>query len=451
MKTAKTRKDDLKTLYFVSLGCDKNLVDSEHILYDLQQNGYVLTDDASEAEVILINTCCFIGDALEESIETVLSMNRYREDGKLKALAICGCMAERFFSDIETQLPEVDAVIGVFAYDRLAEVLDEALKGQKVKTRSDDYTANWRNGRLTTGPTHSAYLKIAEGCMKHCSYCVIPSVRGAYCSVPMEELIEEANRLVEGGATELCIIAQETTCYGIDIDGTKKLPELLRALSTINDLKWIRLFYAYPEEITDELIEEMANNPKICHYIDMPIQHCNDKILQKMGRKTDKKSILEIVQKLRKAMPDITIRTTLIAGFPGESEEQVEELIDFIHEIKFDRLGAFSFSPEEGTKAYDFDDQIDEAQKEYRYRRIMEAQQIVAFQKEQDMVGKTLPVIVDGFLPEDDVYIGRTYRDAPDIDGVVFFESEQDRITGDFVNVTITGAKDYDLTGEIAT
>lgn len=411
----------MNTFYLVSLGCDKNLVDSEHILYDLELSGNTRVDSPEFAKTIIINTCCFIGDALQESIDTVLEMSEYRRSGCLEKLIVCGCMAKRFADEIKDQLPEVDEILGVYE-----------------KTP---------RGRILTGTKISAHLKIAEGCEKNCTYCIIPKIKGRYKSLSIEDIVSEAKFLAREGVKELIIIAQETTCYGIDLYGKKMLPRLLNELSKIDGIQWIRLMYAYPEEITDELIEEMASNPKICHYIDMPIQHADDDILRRMGRRTNSSDIEGIINKLRNKIPDIAIRTTLITGFPGETTEQFNLLLDFIKKIKFERLGAFAYSQEEGTPAAEFENQIDEAIKQERFEKIMALQQSISFETESRMAGKVLPVLIEGYLVDDGVYIGRSFRDAPDIDGVVFVESERKLMSGSIVEVLIESSYDYDLVG----
>ncbi len=426
-------------LFFVSLGCDKNLVDSEHMIAKLNAAGLELTDEEKEADVIVINTCCFIHDAKQESIDTILEMARLK-DNKLKALIVCGCLAERYRDEIIKEIPEVDAVIGMNEDDIVSAI--GSVIGNTASRKSP-------NARLITTPGHFEYLKIAEGCDKNCTYCIIPKIRGSYRSYPVEELIEEAEFLAKQGVKELILVAQETTLYGTDIYGHKALPELLCKLSEIEGIEWIRILYAYPEEITDELIDIMSTNPKICHYIDIPIQSGADAVLKKMGRRTDQARIREVVQKLRDKINDICIRTTLIAGFPGETEEDFEETYRFVNEMEFDRLGVFAYSPEEGTPAYDFRPQVGDEEKERRKRELYELQQAVSYEASQNMIGKTVCVIVDGYLPEDDVYVARSYRDAPDIDGLVFVYSDRELDTGVMVNVTVTDAKEYDLEGKI--
>ena len=432
----------------VSLGCDKNLVDSEHMIARLLCAGYELTDNEDDADIIVVNTCCFIHDAKQESIDTILEMARLK-DNKLKALIVCGCLAERYKDEITKEIPEVDAVVELSTNTDIIRIIDEVMKAKGTSAALCDSVPD-ANGRVITTPGHYEYLKIAEGCDKCCTYCIIPKIRGPYRSVPMDELIAEAKSLAERGVKELILVAQETTLYGTDIYGRKSLPELLCKLSEIEGIRWIRLLYAYPEEITDELIEVMSTNPKICRYIDMPIQSGADPVLKKMGRRTDQAAIREVVKKLRAKMDDICIRTTLIAGFPGETEEDFEETYRFVNEMEFDRLGVFAYSPEEGTPAYDFRPQAGDDEKKRRSDELYELQQAVSYEISQKMTGKTIEVIIDGYLPDDDVYVGRSFRDAPDIDGMVFVYSDRELMTGDMVKVTVTDAKEYDLEGKLS-
>ena len=427
----------------VSLGCDKNLVDSEHMIAALTEAGYSLCDDENEADVIVINTCCFVHDAMQESIDTILEMARLK-DNKLKALIVCGCLGERYRDEIIKEIPEVDAVLGTKDSDRLISVINEAVG----KSADDGCGLHNSDKRVITTPGHYEYLKIAEGCDKNCTYCVIPSLRGRYRSVPMEELLKEASFLAKSGVKELILVAQETTLYGVDLYGRKTLPELLCKLSEIDGIEWIRLFYAYPEEVTDELIEIMSINPKICHYIDIPIQSGSDNVLKRMGRRTDQDEIREVVARLRRNMPDICIRTTLISGFPGETQEDFEETYRFVNEMEFDRLGVFAYSREEERPAHDFEPQGPDEVKNARRNELYELQQAIAFEAAQEMTGKKLTVIIDGYLPDDDVYVARSYKDAPDIDGMVFVYSDRELITGDMVTVEITDAREYDLEGK---
>ena len=437
-------------ILFISLGCDKNLVDTEVMLGMLASRGYEMTNDEQEADIIVINTCCFIHDAKEESIQNILEMAEYKKNGSAKALIVTGCMAERYRQEILDEIPEVDEVLGTTAYDRILDAVDAALDGQhEVMTADLDALPLPETKRLVTTGGHFAYLKIAEGCDKHCTYCIIPKIRGNFRSVPMERLLKEAQDLAEQGVKELILVAQETTLYGKDLYGEKSLPKLLRELCKISGIRWIRILYCYPEEITDELIQVMKEEPKICHYLDLPIQHANDTILKRMGRRTSKQELIDIVQKLRKEIPDICLRTTLITGFPGETQEQHEEVMEFIDTLEFDRLGAFTYSPEEDTPAATFEDQIDEEVKEDRQADIMELQQEIAFDKAEDMIGREVLVMIEGKVADENAYVGRTYRDAPNVDGLIFINTDVEFISGDFAKVKVTGALDYDLIGEL--
>ncbi len=437
-------------ILFISLGCDKNLVDTEVMLGMLASRGYEMTNDEQEADIIVINTCCFIHDAKEESIRNILEMAEYKKNGSAKALIVTGCMAERYRQEILDEIPEVDEVLGTTAYDRILDAVDAALAGQhEVMTADLDALPLPETKRLVTTGGHFAYLKIAEGCDKHCTYCIIPKIRGNFRSVPMERLLKEAQDLAEQGVKELILVAQETTLYGKDLYGEKSLPKLLRELCKISGIRWIRILYCYPEEITDELIQVMKEESKICHYLDLPIQHANDTILKRMGRRTSKQELIDIVQKLRKEIPDICLRTTLITGFPGETQEQHEEVMEFIDTLEFDRLGAFTYSPEEDTPAATFEDQIDEEVKEDRQADIMELQQEIAFDKAEDMIGREVLVMIEGKVADENAYVGRTYRDAPNVDGLIFINTDVELISGDFAKVKVTGALDYDLIGEL--
>ena len=437
-------------ILFISLGCDKNLVDTEVMLGMLASRGYEMTNDEQEADIIVINTCCFIHDAKEESIQNILEMAEYKKSGSAKALIVTGCMAERYRQEILDEIPEVDEVLGTTAYDRILDAVDAALAGQhEVMTADLDALPLPETKRHVTTGGHFAYLKIAEGCDKHCTYCIIPKIRGNFRSVPMERLLKEAQDLAEQGVKELILVAQETTLYGKDLYGEKSLPKLLRELCKISGIRWIRILYCYPEEITDELIQVMKEESKICHYLDLPIQHANDTILKRMGRRTSKQELIDIVQKLRKEIPDICLRTTLITGFPGETQEQHEEVMEFIDTLEFDRLGAFTYSPEEDTPAATFEDQIDEEVKEDRQADIMELQQEIAFDKAEDMIGREVLVMIEGKVADENAYVGRTYRDAPNVDGLIFINTDVELISGDFAKVKVTGALDYDLIGEL--
>ncbi len=437
-------------ILFVSLGCDKNLVDSEVMLGLLSEKGYAITNEEKEADVVVVNTCCFIHDAKEESIETIIEMGKLKQTGKLKALIVTGCLAQRYKDEIWTELPEVDAILGTMSTESIVEAVEKVLAGKQFEQFDDvNHMAPNHEKRVITSGTYMGYLKIAEGCDKHCTYCIIPKVRGNYRSVPMEDLISQAKYLVNNGITELCLVAQETTLYGTDLYGKKKLPELLRRLSEIEDLEWIRLLYCYPEEITEELIEEIRDNPKVCHYVDMPIQHSEDNILKRMGRKTTKAEIKKTISHIREMIPDIVLRTSLITGFPGETEEEHEAMLEFVDEIEFNRLGVFTYSPEEDTPAASYDHQIPEETKEKWKDEIMSLQQEVSYDLNAGLLGKRMHVIVEGFLYKENMYMCRSYMDAPGIDGCVFVSSEEELISGDFVDVVITEYNEYDLIGEI--
>lgn len=436
-------------LFFISLGCDKNLVDSEVMLGLLKENGYQIVDDEKEAEVIVINTCCFIHDAKEESIETILECAQYKKTGRLQVLVVTGCLAQRYKDEMFEEIPEVDAIVGSSSYDEIVPVITQALKGKKtILDKGLDYLSKRTGQRVVSTGNYTAYLKLAEGCDKHCTYCIIPKLRGRYRSIPMENVVENARELVANGAVELNLVAQEITVYGVDLYGEKRLPSLLKKLAEIPELRWIRLLYCYPEEITDELIEVMAAEPKICHYIDMPIQHSEDTVLKRMGRKTSKQELISVVRRLRRNIPDIAIRTTLITGFPGETKEDYESLYRFVNEMEFDRLGVFPYSKEEGTPAADMPDQIDDSVKEERRKELMELQQAISYEHGEAMLGKTIEVLIEGYIYEEDVYIGRCYKDAPTVDGSVFVSSPEEMISGSFIKVKVTGFKEYDLIGE---
>lgn len=441
----------MRKILFISLGCDKNLVDSEVMLGLLHKAGFALTDDEREADVIVVNSCCFIGDAKEESINTILDMARYKEIGVCKALVVTGCLAERYKEEVLTEMPEVDAVVGTSSYDHIVEVVQSVLE-HHIHTQtfeSIDVTPARTANRLVTTGGHYAFLKIAEGCDKHCTYCVIPQVRGHYRSVPMEDLLAEARNLVDGGVKELILVAQETTLYGVDLYGEKTLPKLLRELAKIPGLVWIRIQYCYPEEITDELIQTIREETKVCSYLDIPIQHASDSILKRMGRRTTESAIREMIAKLRHEIPDLALRTTLISGFPGETEEDHETLMRFIDDMEFDRLGVFTYSQEEDTPAAAMEDQIPEEVKKERRAEAMELQQEISLEKCQDMIGRTVLVMIEGKVADENAYVGRTYRDAPGVDGYIFINTDQELMSGDFVHARVTGALEYDLMGEL--
>ena len=435
---------------FVSLGCDKNLVDSEVMLGLLTKHGHQMVDSEELADVIVVNTCCFINDAKEESIQTILEMAEYKKRGTLKALIVTGCLAQRYQQEILDEIEEVDAVLGTTSYDLIAEAIEAALNGKKELCMKDiDSLPAVEHQRVVTTGGHYAYLKIAEGCDKHCTYCIIPKIRGNFRSVPMERLIAEAKDLARQGVRELILVAQETTLYGMDLYGKKSLPQLLRELCKIRGLYWIRILYCYPEEITDELIQVMKEEDKVCNYLDIPIQHASNGILKRMGRRTSKEQLIDIIEKLRTEIPDIALRTTLITGFPGETEEQHEELMDFVDEMEFDRLGVFTYSPEEDTPAASMPDQIDEEIKEDRQAQLMELQQEIAFEKAENMIGREVLVMIEGKVADENAYVGRTYMDAPNVDGLIFVETDEELVSGDFANVRVTGALEYDLIGEL--
>lgn len=437
-------------ILFISLGCDKNLVDTEMMLGILVKKGYTITDDENEADVVVVNTCCFINDAKQESINTLLEMAELRKNGGVKALIAAGCLAQRYREEILTEIPEVDAIVGTTAIDAIADAIEEVLSGS-AKNHIEDINKKpvYDKKRIVTTGGHFAYLKIAEGCDKHCSYCIIPKVRGNYRSIPMEDLVAQARELAEFGVRELILVAQETTLYGMDLYGKKSLPELLHRLCGIEGLYWIRILYCYPEEITDELIDTIKKEEKICNYLDIPIQHASDKILKRMGRRTTRQELVNIITKLRREIPDICLRTTLITGFPGETQEDHDSLMQFVDEMEFDRLGVFTYSPEENTPAALFENQIAEDIKLDRQADLMELQQEIAFEKAEDMVGKSLLVMVEGKVPDENAYVARSYKDAPNVDGFVFIQTSRDLMTGDFLRVKITGSYEYDLIGEI--
>lgn len=437
-------------IMFVSLGCDKNLVDTEMMLGMLQQKGFTFTDDETEADIVVVNTCCFIGDAKEESINTLLEMAELRKNGSIRALLATGCLAQRYREEIQKEIPEVDAILGTMAIEEIAEAVEQVLQGEGRNhfRELNSAPASYRDRVLTTGG-HFAYLKIAEGCNKRCTYCIIPKVRGDYRSIPMEELTAQAEALAEKGVRELILVAQETTLYGVDLYGKKSLPELLHRLAAISGIYWIRILYCYPEEITEELIETIAAEPKVCHYLDIPIQHASDEVLRRMGRRTNQEELRQWIGRLRERIPDICLRTTLISGFPGETQEDFEELYRFVNEMEFDRLGVFPYSQEEDTKAAEMPDQVPEEVKCFRRDELMELQQAIAFEKAEQMVGRVLDVMVEGKVADEDVYVTRTYRDAPNVDGYLFLNTSATLMTGDFVKVLVTDSNEYDLIGEI--
>lgn len=437
-------------ILFISLGCDKNLVDSEVMLKLLEEKGYQFTDDETEADVIVINTCCFIGDAKEESVNTILEMAEYRKSGSCRALIVTGCLAQRYQKEILDEIEEVDAVLGTASYDAVAETVEKVLGGQKeLRFESIDRLVPDQGGRILTTGGHYAYLKIAEGCDKRCTYCIIPKLRGHFRSVPEEQLLAEAQRLADQGVKELILVAQETTVYGVDLYGEKRLPQLLTKLARVPGIRWIRVQYCYPEEITEELIQVIKNEPKVCHYLDLPIQHASDRILKRMGRRTTQADLRRIIGRLREEIPDICLRTTLISGFPGETEDDHEELMRFVDDCEFDRLGVFPYSAEEDTPAASMPDQIPEEVKEERRAELMELQQEIAFEKAEEMAGRELTVMIEGKVADENAYVGRTYKDAPGVDGYLFLNTDETLMSGDFARVRVTGALEYDLIGEL--
>lgn len=439
-------------IMFVSLGCDKNLVDTEMMLGMLSEKGYSFTDDENEADIAVVNTCCFIGDAKEESINQLLALGEKKTTGNLKGLIATGCLAQRYAKEIREDIPEVDVIVGTNAIDQIVQAIEDVNLHKKTDLLRDiNEVPIFGKKRIVTAGGYYAYLKIAEGCDKHCTYCIIPKVRGNYRSVPIDTLVEEAKALAEQGIKELILVAQETTLYGVDLYGEKKLPELLKKLCAIPKLYWIRILYCYPEEITDELIQVIKDEKKICHYLDIPIQHASDTILRKMGRKTSNSDLRNIIGTLRKEIPDICLRTTLIAGFPGETQEDHEQVMEFIDEMQFDRLGVFTYSPEENTPAAEFPDQIEESQKEEWQGELMELQQEIAFDKAADMIGWEGYVMIEGKVADENVFVGRTYKDAPNVDGLVFVSSDEEFMSGDFVKIKVTGSYEYDLIGEVLT
>lgn len=438
-------------LLFISLGCDKNLVDSEEMLGLLTRNGFEIVDDENEAEAIVINTCCFINDAKEESVNTILEMAEYKKSGSCKVLVVTGCMAQRYKNEIIEEVPEVDAVLGTTSYEEILNAVRKAQEGKYFQEFKDiDYLPGDMGERVLTTGGHFGYLKIAEGCDKHCTYCIIPSLRGRFRSVPMERLLKQAEDMAQKGVKELILVAQETTVYGTDLYGKKSLHLLLKELCKIRGIRWIRVLYCYPEEIYDELIQTMKEEKKICHYLDLPIQHASDRILKRMGRRTTREELVEIVTKLRREIPDIVLRTTLISGFPGETEEDHEELMEFVDEMEFDRLGVFTYSQEEDTPAAAMKDQVPEEVKAERRDEIMELQQEISYEKGTEKIGQELLVMIEGKVSGEAAYIGRTYGDAPKVDGYIFVQTGELLMTGDFARVRVTGSLEYDLIGELA-
>lgn len=440
----------MRKVLFISLGCDKNLADSEEMLGLLVEHGYTITNDETEADVAVINTCAFIHDAKEESIANILDMARYKEEGSLKVLLVTGCLAQRYKEEIIKEIPEVDAVLGTTSFDYILEAIDKGFEGEEYLEFEDISRTPVLNAKrmITTGGYYE-YLKIAEGCDKHCTYCIIPKLRGSYRSVPMERLMEQARYMAEQGVKELVIVAQETTIYGTDLYGEKSLHRLLKELCTIPGIVWIRVLYCYPEEIYPELIQVMKEEPKICHYLDLPIQHASDKILKRMGRRTTEEELREIVAVLRREIPDIILRTTLITGFPGETQEDHEKLMNFIDEMEFDRLGVFTYSAEEDTPAAVMPDQIEEEVKKQRQAELMELQQEISIDKGNSRIDTDVRVMIEGRVADENAYVGRTYGDAPGVDGYIFVNTDTELMSGDICEVHVTGALEYDLIGEL--
>ncbi len=434
----------------VSLGCNKNQVDAERMLYKIKEAGYQLVADAALSDIVIVNTCGFIESAKQEAIETILEFGKLKEEGRIKKIIVTGCLAERYKEEVAELLPEADAVIGLGCNDDILNVIDKVLANQRPLEFANKLCLPMEGGRVQTTLPFYSYLKVAEGCSNCCTYCAIPAIRGKYRSVPMENLIEEAKKLAEHGVKELNIIAQDSTRYGEDLYGECKLPELLTELCKIEKLKWIRILYCYPERITDKLLDVIAKEDKIVKYIDVPIQHCCEDILKKMNREGNEEYLRALMTKIREKVPNVTIRTTLITGFPSETEEQFNQLADFVKDMRFDRLGCFPYSQEEGTKAAEMSDQLDEETKQRRADVIMEQQQIIMAQNNEKMIGKTIEVVTEGFDRYGECYFGRSAADAPDIDGKIFFRSPERKLTsGSFVKVNITETLDYDLIGEI--
>lgn len=440
----------MEKILFISLGCDKNLADSEEMLGLLAAQGHQITDDEACADVIVINTCCFIGDAKEESIQTILEMAGYRREGPCKVLVVAGCLAQRYQEEIAREIPEVDVVLGTTAGEDLIKGIDAALGGSHYEEYKDlDYLPQIRAERILTTGGHYAYLKIAEGCDKHCTYCIIPKLRGRYRSIPMERLLKQAEDLARQGVRELILVAQETTVYGQDLYGERSLHRLLEGLCKISGLVWIRVMYCYPEGLYPGLVETIKRESKICHYLDIPIQHASDPVLKRMGRKTSRAELEQTISSLRREIPDIVLRTTLITGFPGETQEDHEALMGFVRDMEFDRLGVFTYSREEDTPAADMEDQIPEEVKEARRAALMELQQEISMEKGERRIGQEMLCMVEGEIPQESAYVARTYADAPDVDGYLFIKSGERLMSGDFAKVVVTGAMEYDLIGEL--
>lgn len=433
----------------VSLGCSKNLVDSERMLYKLRKHGYELVTEPGLADVAIVNTCGFIQSAKEEAIETVLELGKLKEDGTLKKIVLTGCLTERYKEETAEQFPEADAVIGIGDNKDIVDVLDHVLANERYVSFAPKLDAELTGERLISTLPFFSYLKVAEGCSNCCTYCAIPKIRGKFRSVPIEDCVAEARRLAENGVSELVVIAQDTSRYGEDLYGESRLPQLLRELCKIDGLKWIRTLYCYPERITDELLDTIASEPKLVKYLEIPIQHCNGDILSRMNRWGDEKQLEALIEHIRERVPGVLIRTTLITGFPGETEEQFTQLAEFVKRVRFDRLGCFAYSREDGTKSYDFPDQIDTETAEHRADIIMEQQMLISAEDNEKQLGKEFEAVVEGFDRFGECWFGRTRHDAPDIDGKVFFSSEDKLAVGQFVRIKITDTLDYDLIGEV--
>lgn len=434
----------------ISLGCPKNQVDAEHMLALMDAEGWEIVDYVDGCDAVIVNTCGFIDDAKKEAIENILDMVELKKEGVISKIIVTGCLAQRYKDEIVKEIPEVDAVIGIGANGDIIKTVEEVMSGvDTIENYPPQCELPLEGQRILTTPQYWAYLKIGEGCSNRCTYCTIPSIRGNMRSRSMENVIDEAKQLAESGVKELILIAQDTTSYGLDLYGELKLPELLNELCKIDSIEWIRLLYCYPDRITDELIETMKNQEKVVNYIDLPLQHADDKILKAMNRRGDQALIRNVISKLRTEIPDVVIRTTFIVGFPGEGEEEFETLAEFVNEIEFDRLGVFTFSPQEGTPAFDMEDQVDEDIKTRRGEVIMQDQYSIMEEKNNEKIGKTYRVVVEDYDGYSDSYTGRTYMDAPEIDGLVKFSSHKDLDIGDFVDVEIFDVEDYDLIGEV--
>lgn len=433
----------------VSLGCSKNLVDSERMLYKLRQRGYQLVTEPGLADVAVVNTCGFIQSAKEEAIETIIELGKLKNDGTLKKIIVTGCLSERYKEETAELFPEADAVVGIGDNKDIVDILDKVLADERVIHFAPKLDAELTGERIISTLPFFAYLKIAEGCSNCCTYCAIPQIRGKFRSVPIEDVLDEAHWLADNGVTEIVVIAQDTTRYGEDLYGKSMLPELLRSLARIDGLKWIRVLYCYPERITDELLDAIADEEKIVKYLDIPIQHCNEEVLRRMNRQGSYNELKSLIEKIRRKIPDIVLRTTLITGFPGETEEQFTELSEFVQEMKFDRLGCFPYSQEEGTKASEFEGQLDDDVKFHRAEMIMQQQMLISAKNNKSLLGKQLEAVVEGFDQYGECYFGRTKADAPDIDGKIFFMSERHLNIGDYVRIEIVDTLDYDLIGEV--